>query len=92
MRLTLLVKGLSSLKKGCFKDDSSSFYVSSLKRGCFKDNSSIFYVSSLKLADFKDERYKAAEFKVQLGKFHVTWRAAIPAQAINASTACETLG
>ena len=70
LRLTLLEKGLSSLK-----------------RGCFKDNSSIFCVSSLKLADFKDERYKAAEVKVRIGKFHVTWRAAKPAQAINASSA-----
>ena len=84
---TLLEKELSSLKRGCFKDDSSSFYVSSLKRGCFKDNSSIFCVPSLKLADFKDERCMAAEVKVQLGKLHVIWRAAKPEQAINASSA-----
>ena len=62
---------------------------SSLKRGYFKDNSSIFYVSSLKLVDFKDERCMAVEVKLQFGKLHVTCRAAKPAQAINASTACE---
>ena len=29
----------------------------------------------------------AAVVKVRIGKFHVTWRAAKPAQAINASSA-----
>ena len=95
--------GILSLRSSDFVDDephgfspqgpSASFVAdSSLKRGYFKDNSSIFYVSSLKLADFKDERCMAAEVKVQLGKLHVTLRAAKPAQAINASTACERNG
>ena len=34
----------------------------------------------------------AAEVKVQLGKLHVTWRAAKPAQDINASSACARNG
>ena len=99
-RIFCLPYGILSLRSSDFVDDephgfsrqdSSAIFVadSSLKRGYFKDNSSIFYVSSLKLVDFKDERCMAAEAKVQLGKLHVTWPAAEPAQAINASTACE---
>ena len=85
-RIFCLPYGILSLRSSDFVDDEPHGFSR-------QDSSAIFVAdSSLKRGYFKDERCMAAEVKVQLGKLHMTVRAAKPAQAINASTACERNG